>query len=207
MINKEIWIATTNRGKLAEFETLLAPLKSSGWSIKSALDLGSYYPPKEDGLTFLDNARIKARSMKAVAPEGSWILADDSGLEVEGLGGLPGVHSARYAGPKASDLENRTKLLKIMGLKQLQSRKAQFVCRIVAFDPKGQEHAAEGVLVGSIAKREAGKYGFGYDSVFVPEGEEKTLAELGPATKNKLSHRGQAIRALLPLIESSAVQG
>lgn len=199
----ELWIATGNRGKVIEFEMIFDGLTKEGRiKIQTLADLETYYPPEETGQTFLDNARIKARSLKAMKP-GSWIVAEDSGLMVEGLNGLPGVHSARYAGPKASDFENRTKLLKIMGLKALANRNAAFVCCVVAFDTNGAEHVFEGRLEGAIAKAEAGKAGFGYDSVFVPTGESKTLAELGLAFKNKVSHRARAVEKLIPLLLKS----
>ncbi len=196
----ELWIATTNRGKLLEFEMILEPLIKEGkLKLKTLGDLDTYFPPEETGATFLDNARIKARSLKAVRP-GAWIVAEDSGLAVEGMNGLPGVHSARYAGPKASDFENRAKLLKIMGLKALANRNASFLCQMVVFDSDGQEHLFDGEIKGTIAKAEAGKTGFGYDSVFIPEGETKTLAELGLAFKNKVSHRARAVEKLLELL-------
>jgi XTP/dITP diphosphohydrolase len=195
----ELWIATTNRGKVLEFEMILEPLVKAGLKLQTLADLDTYYPPEETGATFLDNARIKARSLKAMKP-GTWIVAEDSGLVVEGLNGLPGVHSARYAGPKASDFENRVKLLKIMGLKMLSNRNAAFICQMVAFDPAGQEHLFDGRLEGAIPKSEAGKNGFGYDSVFVPQGETKTLADLGLAFKNKVSHRARAVDQLHRLL-------
>jgi XTP/dITP diphosphohydrolase len=199
----ELWIATTNRGKLLEFEMILEPLVKEGkLKLKTLSDLDTYFPPEETGATFLDNARIKARSLKAMQP-GAWIVAEDSGLSVEGMNGLPGVHSARYAGPKASDFENRAKLLKIMGLKALANRNASFLCQMVVFDPNGQEHLFDGELKGTIAKAEAGKTGFGYDSVFIPEGETKTLAELGLAFKNKVSHRARAVEKLLELLRQN----
>lgn len=201
----ELWIATTNRGKVLEFEMILEPLVKKGLKIKTLADLDTYYPPEETGQTFLDNARIKARSLKAMKP-GAWIVAEDSGLAVEGMNGLPGVHSARYAGPKASDFENRAKLLKIMGLKQLSNRNAAFICQMVVFDSEGREHLFDGELKGKISKAEAGKTGFGYDSVFVPdgqpEGQAKTLAELGLAYKNQVSHRARAVEKLKAVLDN-----
>ncbi|MDX9732308.1 MAG: RdgB/HAM1 family non-canonical purine NTP pyrophosphatase [Bdellovibrionales bacterium] len=196
----EIWIGTTNRGKVLEFEMILEPLIKQGLKLKTLADLDTYYPPEENGATFLDNARIKARSLKAVKP-GTWVVAEDSGLAVEGMNGLPGVHSARYAGPKASDAENRAKLLKLMALKALANRNATFISQMVVFDPSGEEHAFEGTLAGTISKTEAGKTGFGYDSVFIPQGESKTLAELGLAFKNKVSHRARAVEKLFDLLQ------
>ena len=200
----ELWIASTNRGKILEFEMILEPLTKQGLKIKTLDDFETYYPPEETGETFLANARIKARSLKAMQP-GTWIVAEDSGLVVEGLNGMPGVHSARYAGVKASDFENRAKVLKIMGLKMLTNRNAAFICQMVVFDPAGAEHLFDGRLEGVIAKAEAGKNGFGYDSIFVPtvpENEQKkTLAELGLAFKNKVSHRARAVEQLKALLD------
>jgi XTP/dITP diphosphohydrolase len=122
-----------------------------------------------------------------------WVMAEDSGLVVEGLGGMPGIHSARYAGPKASDAENTAKLLKMLAIRTIANRNASFVATLVAFSPEGVEHVFEGRLDGEIAKAQRGTSGFGYDSVFIPAGESKTLSELGIAFKNKISHRAKAI--------------
>lgn len=195
----ELWIGTTNKGKLSElkflFEKHLPEVK-----VKSLSDLPSYAQPPENGQTFLDNARIKARSLKAMRP-GVWVLAEDSGLEVEALNKLPGIHSARYAGPKASDSENVTKALKMLQLKNATTRAARFYCSLVAFDPNGTEILLEGELKGSIAKLPAGQLGFGYDPIFIPEGETKTLAELGPGYKNTHSHRTMAATKLIERIK------
>jgi XTP/dITP diphosphohydrolase len=197
----EIWIASTNRGKVAEFESIFEPLTNAGWKIKTPQDLEFYFAPEENGASFADNARIKARSLRAVAPHGVWIVADDSGLAVEGLNGLPGIHSARYAGPKASDAENRSKLIKMMALKPMANRNAAFVCALHAFDPQGAELLFESRCEGEIGKTEMGKNGFGYDALFIPHHPEntgkKTMAEITPELKNRLSHRGQAARLLL----------
>lgn len=124
-------------------------------------------------------------------------MGEDSGLTVDGLGGLPGIHSARYAGPKAADAENVAKLLKMMTIRRVATRKASFVSTIVAYDPSGTEHIYEGALEGEIAPAARGTAGFGYDSVFIPSGETMTLAELGLAYKNKVSHRAKAIAKLI----------
>lgn len=190
-----LWVATTNQGKLNEFRNL-----SDGVAeIHSLSELSFYAPPPETGKTFEENARIKARSLKAVRP-GVWVVADDSGLEVEGLGGLPGVHSARYAGEKASDGENVAKLLKMVQIRTSLNRKAQFRCVLVAIDPNGKEHVINGIVEGQISPAARGKGGFGYDPVFIPEGHDKTFAELGASVKNQISHRGTAIRELLSLL-------
>jgi XTP/dITP diphosphohydrolase len=192
----ELWISTTNQGKLNEFRNILGDAVHT----HSVAELSFYSAPPETGQTFEDNARIKARTLKALKP-GVWVVADDSGLEVPGLGGLPGVHSARYAGDKASDAENVAKLLKMIQIRSNANRAAQFVCVLVAFDPSGAEHVIHGVVKGAIATTARGKTGFGYDPVFVPEGQEKTYAELGPAVKNQGSHRAQAIRELFRLMQ------
>lgn len=192
----ELWIATGNKGKLAEFKMLLP-----NFAIHSQSELPVYTSPDETGQTFEDNARIKARSLKAMKP-GVWVIGEDSGLEVAGLNNFPGVHSARYAGPKASDAENIAKLLKMMSLRSATNRTARFKSVIVAYSPEGQEHVVTGELTGKIATGMRGKDGFGYDPVFIPDGEEKTLAELGVAFKNRISHRSQAIRKLLEVLSS-----
>lgn len=188
----DIWVATTNQGKLSEYKTILTGM---GHVVHSPLELSVYSAPPETGKTFAENARIKAKTMKALRP-GQWVLGEDSGLEVDGLNGLPGIHSARYAGPKASDRENTAKLLKMMSLRSAQNRKARFVCCIVAYSPEGKEHVIETYMDGAIAQKQSGTSGFGYDPIFIPADENKTLAELPPAFKNKNSHRAKALRQL-----------
>lgn len=188
----ELWFATTNLGKLAEFKFIIEhTLKSS--AIKSIQDLSSYASPAETGKTFMENARIKARALRAIKNQ-HWVIAEDSGLEVSGLGNLPGIHSARYAGPKAQDIENVSKLLKMIQLKAVADKSARFCCALVAYSPEGEIFECEAHLKGSISKLPAGSSGFGYDPVFIPEGQNETLAQLGPAFKNQNSHRAQAIR-------------
>jgi XTP/dITP diphosphohydrolase len=194
----QIWVASTNQGKLNEFRNIL----SQKAEIHSPSELKVYYAPKETGTTFIDNARIKAKALKALKP-GEWVVADDSGLEVEGLGGLPGVHSARYAGDKASEAENNAKLLKMVAIRTGGNRTAQFRCAFVIFAPDGKESVIEAVVKGTIATSAKGNSGFGYDSVFIPEGQSKTYAELGPGFKNQGSHRAQAIRQMAVLLEPS----
>ncbi|MBX7231472.1 MAG: RdgB/HAM1 family non-canonical purine NTP pyrophosphatase [Bdellovibrionales bacterium] len=193
----QLWIATSNQGKLNEFKSLL---NGKGIEVHSSSELSVFSHPKETGVTFLENARIKVRYLKAVKPQ-CWVVADDSGLEVEGLGGLPGIHSARYAGEHASDQENMAKLLKMMQLRSPQNRKALMRCVLVVLPPSGgQEEVIEGVIQGTIAEKLRGQYGFGYDPVFIPQGETKTFAELGVAYKNQFSHRAQTIKKLSQLI-------
>lgn len=200
---KEIWFASSNIGKTNEMKMLLNRLISDGsFVLHSQTELPVFSQPPENGDSFLANARIKARALKAMKP-GTWVFGEDSGIAVEGLNGLPGIHSARYAGPKAQDAENVAKLLKMMTLKQMANRNAAFVSVIVAFDPEGTEHVFEGRLEGEIAKAAKGTAGFGYDNVFVTPGETKTLAELGLAFKNKISHRAKAAAPFIELLEKS----
>lgn len=190
----ELWIATGNKGKLAEYKLLLKELIDL--QIFSQADIPSFTPRPEDGKTFEDNARIKAKTLRAVK-NNAWVLGEDSGLVVEGLNGLPGIHSARYAGPKASDSENVAKLLKMMTLKPMQNRNAKFVCTTVIYTPTGEEMVLTGEMTGEIARKPAGLHGFGYDPVFIPEGQTQTLAELGTGYKTQHSHRAQALKQFL----------
>lgn len=204
----ELWVATGNAGKLTEIKNLLhSRVTEKGWVVRSQRDLAVFTPRPENGKTFLENAQIKTRAVAAVQ-RGVWVIGEDSGLEVEGLGGLPGLHSARYAGPKASDPENVAKLLKMMALKPMASRRARFVCTLVAISPEGTESHFTGELQGEIAKAQKGGGGFGYDPVFLPliDGavSTQTLAELGSGAKNRISHRAAALRAFLASIEGSA---
>lgn len=189
----EIWIATDNKGKLNEFKQFFAKYPVT---VRSQSELAAFTAKPENGDSFLANARIKAKTLHGVRHQ-DWVIADDSGLEVEGLGNLPGIHSARYAGPHASDSENLAKLLKMMHIRPMANRNAQFRCVLVLISPKGEEFIFEGVLKGTIAAKASGNLGFGYDPVFIPEGEKQTLAELGAGPKNKISHRGRAMQALL----------
>ena len=195
----ELWVATGNQGKLNEFKMLLNRLVQDGLNVHSQAELPVFSAPPENGDSFLANARIKARALKSVKPA-TWVIADDSGLVVEGLNGLPGIHSARYAGRHAADSENVAKVLKMLTIRHVANRKASFVCTIVAFNPAGQEHVFEGRLEGEVAKAARGQAGFGYDSIFIPAGETSTLAELGLAFKNKISHRAKAIDLLMAVM-------
>lgn len=195
----ELWIATGNKGKVNEYKLGLKELPDL--KIFTQADIPSFTPRPEDGKTFLENAQIKARTLKAVKP-GVWILGEDAGLEVEGLNNLPGIHSARYAGPKASDSENIAKLLKMMTIRPIANRNARFVCSTVVFTPDGTEWHFEGSMKGTITTKPVGQLGFGYDPVFMPEGQTQTMAELGPGFKNQHSHRAQALRAFLEKLKA-----
>lgn len=196
----ELWIATGNKGKLEEYKLTLSKIPEI--KLFSQADLPYFTPKPEDGTTFLDNARIKARSVKALKPH-AYVLGEDAGLEVEGLNQLPGVHSARYAGPHARDSENVAKLLKMMQIRALTNRKAQFRCVTVVLTPQNEEWIFEGCLKGEITQKVSGQMGFGYDPIFKPEGESKTLAELGPGYKILKSHRAQALSQFLAKLSDS----
>ncbi len=191
----DIWIATSNSNKLKEFKDLIT---GKNILIKSQNELDYYTSPEETGETFFDNAKIKATSFyKTLNLENGLVLAEDSGLVVEGLGGLPGIHSARYAGPNARDTENNAKLLKMLKFKSPNNRKAHFYCSICFIDAGGEVKEYTGQLDGQIAKKLTGTTGFGYDPLFIPDGETQSLAELGPAFKNKHSHRSKAFKKFI----------
>lgn len=186
----QLWIASSNKGKIREFTEILL---NTELEIHSQDELPAYAAPPENGNSFTENARIKAKYLRALKKE-SWVVADDSGLEVAGLNNLPGIHSARYAGPKSSDIENVAKVLKMLSFKSPKNREAQFQCALVAFSPEGEEFCFTGELKGSISRGQKGTAGFGFDSIFIPKGETKTLGELGLLFKNKVSHRAKAIK-------------
>jgi len=178
-------VCTANPHKLHEFRDLFPD-----WELE-ALDADGY--PPEDGLTFLDNARIKARYGRRVGLPERWVLADDSGIEVAALGGGPGVQTARWARDRHVE-----KLL--AALAGRDDRAARYVCELVAINPDGAELRGTGVLEGTIAHAAAGDEGFGFDPIFVPRGQSRTVAELGDAWKADRSHRALAARALLDTI-------
>ena len=182
-------LATTNPGKRREIEQHLAPL---GVEVIT-LDRAGIEPPEETGSTFEENAWLKAWS--AARRSGLWALAEDSGLEVDALGGEPGVRSARFAGPGATDEENNKKLLEALEGVPEHLRGARFRAVMVLASPQGKRWIAEGVCEGSIALAPRGTGGFGYDPLFVFEG--RTFAEMSPAEKDAVSHRGKALRAIV----------
>jgi XTP/dITP diphosphohydrolase len=160
-----------------------------GWELE-LLDADEY--PPEDGVTYYENARGKASFGRQVGPAGAWILGEDSGLEVAGLGGAPGVHSSRSA---AGD-EVGWVLRQLDGA-EAGARRARYVCELVALAPDGREVRGTGTLSGRIAAEPRGSAGFGFDPVFVPEGETATGAERGDGWKAENSHRARAAQALL----------
>jgi len=190
MINRPLVLATRNKGKIAEFKTLF-----SGFPIemKSLNDFGPIPEVVEDGKTFEDNAYKKAHFTAKIL--GFPVLADDSGLVVEALGGQPGVFSARYAGEGAGDEANILKLLKAM--EGVSDRRAAFECVIAIAVPRGPALIYSGRCEGEIARGRTGKNGFGYDSVFFYQPLGKTFAEMSQEEKNRVSHRGKAMAKLL----------
>lgn len=192
-------VATTNQGKLRELVLLLEsaatiiPLSALGLTL-----------PEETGATFEENARAKARFV--ATHSGLLALADDSGLEVDALGGAPGVRTARYAGDLATDEDNRRLLLEQMTGIPLARRAARFVCVIAIADPNGQIVTTAGSCAGTIAELETGSGGFGYDPIFgLADG--RTLAQLSLECKNAISHRGIALRSAMPILLASLPRG
>lgn len=172
--------------------------------IHTPIVVGGMPEVDEDQDSFEGNALKKARALAALIPEDSWSIADDSGLCVDALGGAPGVYSARYAGPGASDEANVEKLLEALDGIEQRSRLAAFRCCLALVSPRGEEFVFEGECPGEIVHEPRGGSGFGYDPVFVPAGRESTFAELGDAEKAALSHRGQAMRQLVDWLKPRA---
>jgi XTP/dITP diphosphohydrolase len=182
-------LCTSNAHKVEELAALLPGLELE--RLPDDVEL-----PPEIGETFADNARIKAASGHAYFAD-RWVLADDSGLVVDALDGAPGVRSARFAGADATDADNTQLLLERMReLEHAHERSARFVCVLIAIAPDGTEFVAEGAVEGRIEFECSGDGGFGYDPVFVPDGETQTFAELGAEAKGRMSHRGIAARLL-----------
>jgi XTP/dITP diphosphohydrolase len=184
-------LATGNQHKVAEMAELLP-----GVELKPLPE--GFEMPLEDGDSFEANALIKARTAHSAFP-GETVIADDSGIEAEDLGGAPGIYSARYAGLDADDEDNLTKLLREVDTAG-GSRRAAYVCALALIEPGGSEYVFEATCEGWLLREGRGSGGFGYDPAFVPDdlapGDERTMAELSPAEKNAISHRGRAARML-----------
>lgn len=185
---KDLVIATRNKKKKEEIIRLLG---NSGMKIWSLADFPNIPPIEEDGLSFDDNAIKKA--VTAAAQTGMLALADDSGLEVEALDGRPGIYSSRYAGPDANDEMNNRKLLEELKGVPFSKRKARYKCSAALAEPEGNVKVTRGECFGLIAASPAGSTGFGYDPLFIIPRFSKTVAQLGPKIKDKLSHRARAI--------------
>ncbi len=187
----KVVLATRNRGKISELQTLLRDL---GVKVISMDEAGEVPEIIEDGTTFRENAMKKALVVSRAT--GLTAIADDSGLEVNALDGRPGVFSARYSGEGATDRKNYLKLLDEMQDVPDDKRTARFRCVMVACRPDGECISSDGSCKGRIIKEPRGTQGFGYDPVFVPEEDSRTMAELTKKEKNRISHRGRALRIL-----------
>ena len=204
----KLFVATHNQHKIREIGQILP-----GFEIVADDPEGV----EENAPDFIGNAFIKVRAI-AARHRGAWCLADDSGLEVAALGGEPGVRSARYSEGKEEFVEfltsgqetastlSRTQMNNALLLKNLAGvtdRRANFTCAIALVDPKGAEHTAVGKCFGRIAEKPSGAEGFGYDPLFVPDGHDKSFAELSAEEKNAISHRGRALAEAIKIVERS----
>jgi XTP/dITP diphosphohydrolase len=192
-----IVLATTNQGKLAELRTMLQPREVS---VRGLDDFADIPPAPEDGATFADNARQKARHYSQLLNR--LVLADDSGLQVAALDGAPGIYSARFAildttDRAEQDRANNQKLLRLLADVPLKNRQARFCCCLCLHSPNDVILEVQGNLEGMILDHPQGSNGFGYDPIFYIPDKQKTVAQLTPEEKNALSHRGQALRKLL----------
>ena len=189
---KPLIIATTNRHKTKEIANLLIELADQ-WEIRDLAHHPEITPAPETGDTFEQNAALKAVSVSHKL-KGKHILADDSGIEVDALGGEPGIYSARYSGNGGGDAENRTKLLKeLEKFPTPGERTARFCCAMVLARDGEVITTVRGEIEGTVAGEESGSGGFGYDPIFIPEGHTRTFGELSPDIKNSISHRARAL--------------
>jgi XTP/dITP diphosphohydrolase len=187
-----LFVATHNQHKIREIGQIL-----SGFEIIPDNPAGVV----EDAPDFAGNALIKVRAIAALHP-GEWCMADDSGLEVDALGGEPGVRSARYAGEEADTAKNNALLLR--NLEGVADRRARFVCYCALVDPQGVEHVVAGSCEGRIAEAAAGVQGFGYDPLFIPDGFTESFAEISSERKNAISHRGRALAEVARVVKTQA---
>jgi XTP/dITP diphosphohydrolase len=193
----EVIVATRNKGKIREIREAL---KGLGLQIYALSDFQNGPEVEEDGKSFAENALKKARFYSKHF--GKLAMADDSGLEVNALRGLPGIYSARYSGEGASSQQNNQKLLREMRDVPISKRGARFKCIIAVVSPDGREALAEGTCTGRIGFKEKGKKGFGYDPLFILPKYGKTMAELSLGEKNRISHRGKALRKIRKIVQS-----
>ena len=195
----ELLVGTNNRGKVREYEELLANLPGALQVTFPARDRLAL-DVEETGETFQANARIKALAYAQAS--GLPCLADDSGLEVDALDGAPGVHSARYAGPDTTDVDRYRKLLDALADTPVGQRSARFRCVVALALPDGTVRTASGTCEGEIGFVPRGEHGFGYDPIFIVEGHGgRTMAELSPEVKNEISHRARALMAIRPILQ------
>lgn len=195
---KILYIASANKKKLIEMHELLGDLPVS---LRDTTKLSFPFDVDEDQPTYEGNALKKSRHLYNLT--GEWSVADDSGLEVEVLGGKPGVHSARYAGLPTDDYKNNVKLLD--AVKSFENPKAQFRSIISLSGPDG-DFVTEGIVTGHLIHEMRGINGFGYNPIFVPDGFQRTFAEIDSDLKNAISHRSQALQKMKPLIEKYVIK-
>ena len=189
-------LGTTNAGKLRELAELLEPL---GIACCSLAGLANAIDVEETGSSFAENAALKATQQATAL--GRWVLAEDSGLVVDALGGAPGIYSARFSGAEATDARNNSLLLERLESQPAALRSAHYACHAALSDPNGRIVAvSSGVCGGVIADRPSGAGGFGYDPLFIVPEYQRTFGELSPAVKAVISHRARAMRAIIPAI-------
>lgn len=196
--NSRVVLATNNVKKLRELRRILS---AQGIEVLGLADVEASLDPPETELTFQGNAVLKAKACALAT--GLPALADDSGLSVEVLAGMPGVRSARWAGPGSTDQENLDLLLRQLADVPEERRAAKFVCALALVLPDGTAEVTHGEMPGRLTLAPRGVNGFGYDPIFLPEGSEQTTAEMGPSEKDAISHRGRAIRAMVPLLTAA----
>jgi XTP/dITP diphosphohydrolase len=191
-------LATRNKGKIEELRRILADVPGLVIDLVGVEEFAHVEEVEETGETFIDNALLKARAVAAATELPA--VADDSGLCVDHLGGAPGVRSARWAGEPSDDEANLALVLRQMGGVSAEDRGAHFACAAALVVPGKGERVAEGTLEGHLIETPRGDGGFGYDPIFVADGDTRTTAELAPEDKDAISHRGRAFRALAPMI-------
>ncbi|MBZ0168940.1 HAM1 protein [Candidatus Methylomirabilis lanthanidiphila] len=196
----QLIVATANAGKFQEIVTILSDLRISFLSLAS---LHGYNPPVEAGRSYAENAAAKAKAVAAFS--GDWALADDSGLEVDALGGQPGIYSNRYLGPTATDRERNQRILELLDGIPLSQRGARFQCAVAVAGPGGELTLSHGSCDGIISEVPSGHSGFGYDSIFTVPGFDATMASLPTDVKNRISHRARALENVKPLLRRLAL--
>jgi XTP/dITP diphosphohydrolase len=193
-VTRKLIVASNNRHKLDEIRAILG----DAWTVLGAADVAPGISWDETGQTFLDNARIKVNALRRHTKD--CVLADDSGLCVDALDGKPGVHSSSYGGVEGDHQRNVDHLLSALKDVPLERRGAHFYCLLLFVNEEGIETRFEGRCEGHIANGRSGQGGFGYDPVFVPEGSDVSMAEMGDARKNAISHRGRAMGEFIKVV-------
>lgn len=200
---RKLIVASNNQNKVKEIKDIL---KSMPIDVISLAEAGINIDVVEDGKTFMENAQKKAKEIHEIIP-GAMVLADDSGLSVDSLGGAPGVYSARFAGEHGNTGKNNEKLLKLLEGKKGDERQASFICAMVLITEDGREFEVEGRIDGEILNEEKGSNGFGYDPLFYLKEYGMTFAQMESGLKNKISHRARALEKLKKEIEQLVKEG